>query len=90
MVGKNIVFIYSKNVMFKEVARYIFVGFPIIKNILQVLAATNSAIRYGIGLILAFLQKKQINGVNVKMMMSFDVNTVKIEAIRYRDINSFN
>ena len=87
-LGKNIVFIYSKNVMFKEVARYIFVGFPIIKNMLQVLAATNSAIRYGIGLILAFLQKKQINGVNVKIMMSFDVNIVKIEAIKYRDINS--
>ena len=90
IVGKNIVFIYSKNVMFKDVARYIFVGFPMIKNMLQVLAATNSATRYGIGLIFAFLQKKHINGVNVKMMMSFDVNTVNIEAIRYRDINSFS
>ncbi len=75
--------------MFKEVARYMFVGFPMIKNILQVLAATNSAIRYGIGLILAFLQKKQMNGVNVKMMMSFDVKTVNTDAIKYKETKSF-
>ena len=34
-----------------DVAKYIFVGFPMISVILQVLAATNSANKYGIGLI---------------------------------------
>ena len=47
------------------------------KNSLPQGAAANSAIKYGIGLIFVFLQKKQINGVKVKMTMSFDVKTVK-------------
>ncbi len=42
----------------------------------QVLAAANSATKYGIGLILEFLQKKQINGVNVRMTMSLEVKIV--------------
>ena len=44
----------------------------------QVLAAENSATRYGIGLILEFLQKKHMNGVNVKITMSFDVKIVNV------------
>ena len=44
----------------------------------HVLAAENSATKYGIGLILEFLQKKQINGVKVKMTMSLDVKIVSV------------
>ena len=40
-----------------DVAKNIFVGFPIINIIEYVLAAENSATRYGIGFILAFLAK---------------------------------
>ena len=65
-----------------------FVGLPIIKAILQVLAATNSAIRYGRGLILAFLAKKHIKGVNVRMMMSFDVKTVRTDTVMYKNKNN--
>ena len=57
------------------------VGLPIIRAILQVLAATNSAIRYGKGFIFAFLAKKHINGVKVRIIISFDVNTVRIETV---------
>ena len=42
-VGNTIILIYSKKSAPHEVARYIFVGLPIIKNILQVFAAKNSA-----------------------------------------------
>ena len=56
----------------------------------QVLAAQNSATKYGIGLIFAFLQKKQMNGVNVKMTMSFDVNIVNMDTSAYRTINNVN
>ena len=41
-------------------------------------AAINSDIKYGIGLIFAFLEKNIINGVNVKIIMSFDVKIVNI------------
>ena len=44
----------------------------------HVFAAENSPTKYGIGLIFEFLQKKQINGVNVKITMSFDVNIVSV------------
>ena len=54
----------------------------------HVLAAVNSATRYGIGLILLFLQKKQINGVNVKITMSFDVKMVKIAVKAYSIMKS--
>ena len=60
-----------------DVARYIFVGFPIINIIDQVFAAANSPTKYGIGFIFVFLQKKQINGVRVKTTISLDVKTVR-------------
>ena len=66
------------------------VGLPIMSIIDQVLAAQNSATKYGIGLIFAFLQKKQMNGVNVKMTMSFDVNIVNMDTSAYRTINNVN
>ena len=43
--------------MFIDVAKNIFVGFPIINIIEYVLAAANSATKNGIGFILAFLAK---------------------------------
>ena len=56
-----------------------------IKNINdQVFAAKNSAIKYGIALIFALLQKKQIKGVNVRITISFDVNTVKTLVKAYK------
>jgi hypothetical protein len=66
-----------------------FVGFPIIRAILHVFAATNSAIRYGNGLILALFAKKQINGVNVRIIISFEVNTVSTDTVTYRKTNNF-
>ena len=59
-----------------DVAKQIFVGLPIININDHVLAAENSATRYGIGLIFEFLQKKHINGVNVRITISLDVNIV--------------
>ena len=44
----------------------------------HVLAAENSATKYGIGLIFEFLQKKQINGVNVRITISLDVKIVNV------------
>ena len=55
-----------------------FVGLPMINSIDHVFAAANSEMRKGSGLILACLEKKQINGVNVKMTMSLEVKIVKI------------
>ena len=55
------------------------VGLPIINISDHVLAATNSLTKYGIGLILALLQKKHINGVSVNMTMSLEVNIVNID-----------
>ena len=66
------------------------VGFPIININDQVLAAQNSATKYGIGLILKFLQKKQINGVNVRMIISFDVKMVRIDVKIYKYKNNLN
>ena len=58
------------------------------KNIDQVLAVTNSLIRYGIGEIFALLQKKIMNGVKVMMIISFEVNTVSTAMIKVRIKNS--
>ena len=88
ILGINIYFIYSKKSILNDVAKYIFVGFPIINNILQVFAATNSPIKYGIGLTFVFLQKNIINGVKVITIMSLDVNMVKIDTIKYKIINN--
>ena len=66
------------------------VGLPIIKIIDHVLAATNSATKYGIGLIFEFLQKKQIKGVNVNITMSFDVKIVKAATKKYKIVNRIN
>lgn len=65
-----------------------FVGFPIIKNKDQVLAAINSLTRKGIGFILALLQKKMIKGVNVKIIMSLLVKTVKNDTNEYKIMKS--
>ena len=65
-----------------------FVGLPIININDHVLAAANSAIKYGIGLILEFLQKKQINGVNVRMTISLDVKIVSVAVKIYKIVNS--
>jgi hypothetical protein len=45
----------------------------------KVLALTNSATRYGMGFMFALFAKAHMKGVNVKMSMSFDVNTVRME-----------
>ena len=62
-----------------EVAKKMFVGLPIMNNSDHVFAAANSLIKYGSGLIFILLQKKQMNGVKVKITTSLDVNMVKIE-----------
>ena len=64
------------------------VGLPIDKTILQVFAAVNSITRYGIGFILPFLEKCNINGVNVNMTISFEVNMVMIDINVYKTKNS--
>ena len=64
------------------------VGFPIIRNIDRVFAATNSAIMYGTGSIFAFAQKQHINGVKVKITISLEVKTVRTETITYKSTNS--
>ena len=55
---------------------------------LQVLAAINSLTKYGIGDIFAFLQKNKINGVKVRIIMSFDVNIVRIDTKIYSVTNN--
>ena len=59
------------------------VGLPITNIIDQVFAAVNSAIKNGIGEILVLLQKKQINGVKVKITISLEVNTVRNATRKY-------
>ena len=54
----------------------------------QVLAAANSATKYGIGLIFALLQKKQINGVKVKITISLDVKIVNAAVKKYKMVKS--
>ena len=76
-VGKDMTLKYPTKFIPADVARYMFVGLPIINIIDQVFAAANSPTKYGIGLIFVFLQKKQINGVRVKTTISLDVKTVK-------------
>jgi len=66
------------------------VGFPISKSIEKVLAAINSSTKKGRGLILAFLQKKIIKGVKVKIITSLEVKTVRIEVVIYRIIKTDN
>ena len=65
------------------------VGFPIYNIILHVFAAKNSAIKKGIGSIFDSFVKQYINGVNVNITISFDVNIVNSETIKYRIKNSF-
>ena len=55
------------------------VGLPIISIILQVFAAINSPNKNGNGEIFAFFAKIQIGGVNVKIITSLEVNTVRTE-----------
>ena len=69
-------------------ATYTFVGVPMISLILHVLAATNSDTRYGSGSMCAFFAKQQMNGVNVKMIISFDVKTVSSATVIYKSANS--
>ena len=52
-----------------------------ISIILQVCAAANSAIKKGVGLICAFLQKYIMKGVNVKIIISLEVKTVRIDTV---------
>ena len=52
-----------------------------IKHMLQVFAAKNSPNKKGKGLIFARFAKQQINGVNVKIIISLDVKMVKREKI---------
>ena len=63
-------------------------GFPIIKNILNVFAATNSQIIYGTGFILPLKQKQHIKGVNVNMTISFEVKIVSTETTKNKRTNS--
>ena len=56
-----------------------FVGLPITNINDQVFAATNSATKYGKGLILLLLQNIQIKGVRVNMTTSLEVNIVSNE-----------
>ena len=51
---------------------------------------TPGAIKYGSGLMCVLLQKKQMNGVSVKMTTSFDVKIVKIATKKYRRKNKLN
>ena len=55
--GSAITFTYSKKLIPVDVAIYMFVGFPIIKAMLQVFAPTNSATKYGTGSTFAALAK---------------------------------
>ena len=64
-----------------------FVGLPIINMSDHVLAAQNSATKYGIGLIFESLQKKQMNGVKVKITISFDVKMVNAAVSEYKIVN---
>ena len=73
------IYLYMYYYQIAEDAKYIFVGFPIDNNIEYVLAFINSTKRYGSGLILAFLENKQIKGVKVNITISLDVNIVRIE-----------
>ena len=57
---------------------------------LQVFAATNSPNKKGRGEIFAFLANMQIGGVKVKIIISFEVKTVKIETTAYKIINNLN
>ena len=54
----------------------------------HVLAAENSATKYGIGLIFELLQKKHMNGVNVKITISLDVKIVSVAVKIYKIVNS--
>jgi hypothetical protein len=81
-VGKTITEKYSKKPIPADCAKYMFVGLPTISIMLQVFAATNSPTKKGSGEMPAFLQKMQIGGVKVKMIISLEVNTVKTETIR--------
>jgi hypothetical protein len=56
-VGRNITLKYSKKPISNAVAIYILVWLPIIKNILQVFAQTNSITKKGIGFILVAFEK---------------------------------
>ncbi len=86
--GSNIFKKYSKKSKWNIEDKYILVGLPIDKTILQVFAAVNSITRYGIGFILPFLEKYNINGVNVNMTISFEVNMVMIDINVYKTKNS--
>ena len=76
VVISHIFFKYSKKLILFESDIKIFVGFPTINIIDAVFAALNSIIRYGIGFILERFVKYIINGVNVRIIISFDVNIV--------------
>lgn len=65
-------------------------GLPIINIMLHVLAATNSATKYGIGLILLSLQKKIMNGVSVNITTSLEVNIVSTAVKKYNKKNRLN
>lgn len=54
----------------------------------HVFAAANSATRYGIGLVFAFLAKKQMNVANVNITISLDVNIVSIAIRIYKVVNN--
>ena len=73
--------------MLAVVAKKIFVGLPMTNINDQVFAAVNSAIKYGSGLMCVLLQKKQMNGVNVRMTTSFDVNIVNPATNAYKEKN---
>lgn len=90
IVGMVIYFIYSINPIWNEVAKYMLVGLPIINNIDHVFAPTNSPIKYGRGLILAFLQKKTIKGVKVMIIISLEVNIVKSDTVIYKNKKRIN
>lgn len=49
---------------------------------LQALALTNSDTRYGVGSIFACFVNEQINGVKVKIIMSFEVKIVSTAMIK--------
>ena len=64
------------------------VGLPIGSIIEYVFAATNSMTRYGIGFIFPRLEKYRINGVNVKITISFEVKIVKNDINIYKTTNN--
>ena len=55
--------------------------------ILKVFAATNSAMRYGRGFMFALFAKCKMKGVKVSMTMSFEVKAVRIDTVMYNTKN---